>query len=49
MCFKNVYDPSCTDLFLTNSVLSFQHTLTVSSEFSHYKDLNFNDELTFNV
>ena len=29
-CFKNVSNPSCIDVFLTNSALSFQHTLTVS-------------------
>ena len=29
-CFKNVSNPSCIDLFLTNSALSFQNTQTVS-------------------
>ena len=35
-CFKNVSNPSCIDLFLTNSVLSFQHTETVSTGLSDF-------------
>ena len=38
-CFKNVSNPSCIDLFLTNSVLSFQHTLTVSCGLSDFHKL----------
>ena len=29
-CFKSIANPNCTDLFLTDSNLSFQHTETVS-------------------
>ena len=29
-CFKSISNPSCVDLFLTNSALSFQSTKTVS-------------------
>ena len=36
MCFKNASNPSCIDLILTNSALSFQHTLTVSCELSDF-------------
>ena len=47
--FKNVSNLSCIDLILTNSALSFQHTLTVSCGLSdfHKLVLNFNDELIF--
>ena len=38
-CFKNVSNPSCIDLFLTNSALSFQHTLTVSCGLSDFHKL----------
>ena len=38
-CFKNVSNPSCIDLFLTNSALSLQHTLTVSCELSDFNKL----------
>ena len=37
--FKNVSNPSCIDLFLTNSALSLQHTLTVSCELSVFHKL----------
>ena len=30
-CFKSIANPNCTDLFLTDSNLSFQHTETVST------------------
>ena len=30
-CFKNVYNPSCIDLFLTNRPRSFQNTLTIET------------------
>ena len=29
-CFKNVENPSCIDLFITNSPLSFQHTAAIN-------------------
>ena len=34
--FQNVSNSSCIDIFLTNSALSFQHTLTVSSGLSDF-------------
>ena len=37
-CFKSIENPSCIDLFLTNSSNSFQHTQTISSGLSdHHK------------
>ena len=38
-CFKNVSNPSCIDLFLTNNALSFQHTETVSTGLSDFHKL----------
>ena len=38
-CFKNVSNPSCIDLFLTNNALSFQHTETVSTGLSDFHEL----------
>ena len=38
-CFKNVSNPSCIDLLLTNSALSFQHTETVSTGLSDFHKL----------
>ena len=38
-CFKNVTNPSCIDLFLTNNALSFQHTETVSIGLSDFHKL----------
>ena len=35
-CFKSIPSPTCIDLFLTNSNLSFQHTETVSTGLSHF-------------
>jgi exonuclease III len=35
-CYKNVDNPSCIDLFLTNSSLSFQHTTTVETGLSDF-------------
>ena len=35
-CFKNIDDPSCIDLFLTNSSPSFQHTTTVETGLSDF-------------
>ena len=35
-CFKNVSNPSCIDVFLTNSALSFRHTLTISCGLSDF-------------
>ena len=32
-CFKNLLNPSCIDLFITNSPLSFQNTEAVSMDF----------------
>ena len=35
-CFKSVENPSCIDLFLTNSALSFQNTTTVETGLSDF-------------
>ena len=35
-CFKNTLNPSCIDLFITNSPLSFQTTIAVSNGLSDY-------------
>ena len=34
-CFKSLENPSCIDLFLTNSPLSFQNTVTMSTGLSY--------------
>ena len=35
-CFKNVENPSCVDLFITNSYRSFQHTQVFSTGLSDF-------------
>ena len=35
-CFKNIENPSCIDLFITNSLYSFQNTKAISSGLSDY-------------
>ena len=35
-CFKNVLNPSCIDLFIKNSPLSFQNTISVSNGLSDF-------------
>ena len=35
-CFKNPLNPSCIDLFLTNSPQSFQNTSTISTGLSDF-------------
>ena len=35
-CFKSITNPTCIDLFLTNSNLSFQPTETVSTDLSDF-------------
>ena len=35
-CFKSIDNPSCIDLFLTNSAPSFQHTTTVTTGLSDF-------------
>ena len=35
-CFKNPYNSSCIDLFLTNHPRSFQNTLTIETAISHF-------------
>ena len=35
-CFKNALNPSCIDLFITNSILSFQNTIAVSNGLSDF-------------
>ena len=36
LCFKNVFNPSCVDLFITNSPKSFQHTQSFSCGLSDH-------------
>ena len=38
-CFKNPDKPSCIDLFLTNSYLSFQNTTTVATGLSDFHNM----------
>ena len=38
-CYKSIQNPTCIDLFLTNSPLSFQHTTTVSNGLSDFHKL----------
>ena len=38
-CFKNEFNPSCIDLFMTNSPLSFQNTMAVSSGLSDFNKM----------
>ena len=38
-CFKSIDKPSCIDLFLTNSPLSFQNTATVTTGLSDFHKL----------
>ena len=35
-CFKNVLNPSCIDLFITNSPLSSQNTVAVTNGLSDF-------------
>ena len=35
-CFKNAFNLSCIDLFITNSTLSFQNTIAVSNGLSDF-------------
>ena len=35
-CFKNALNPSCNDLFITNSSLSFQNTIAISNRLSDF-------------
>ena len=35
-CFKSIENPSCIDLFLTNSAASFQNTTTVTTGLSDF-------------
>ena len=45
-CFKNMQNPSCIDLLLTNNSCAFQQTTTVCSGLSHCHKLVFNTVLT---
>ena len=38
-CFKNALNPSCIDLFITNSHLSFQNTTAVSNGLSDFHEM----------
>ena len=35
-CFKNMQNPSCIDLLLTNNVYAFQQTITICADLSEY-------------
>ena len=35
-CFKNVLNPSCIDLFITNSPLNFQNIISISNGLSDF-------------
>jgi len=35
-CFKNIENPSCVDLFITNSYRSFQNTKVLSTGLSDF-------------
>ena len=39
-CFKNVLNPSCIDLFITNKYRSFQNTLAVSTGLSDFHKMS---------
>ena len=39
-CFKSLDNPSCIDLFLTNSVQSFQNTTTVATGLSDFHKMS---------
>ena len=38
-CFKSVLNPSCIDLLITNSLLSFQNTIAVSNGLSGFRNM----------
>ena len=38
-CFKNPYNTSCIDLFLTNRPRSFQNTLTIETVISDFNKM----------
>ena len=38
-CFKNIDNPRCIDLFITNCCRSFQNTTTVSTGLSDFHDM----------
>ena len=38
-CYKNIYNPSCIDLFLTNSAKSFESTCTIETGLSDFHKL----------
>ena len=35
-CFKNLENPRCIDLFITNSIMSFQNTIAVAAGLSDF-------------
>ena len=39
ICFKNPLNPSCIDLFIANSPLSFQNTIAVSNGLSNFQKM----------
>ena len=38
-CFKNLYNPSCIDIFLTNRPWSFQSTVTIGTYISDFRKM----------
>ena len=38
-CFKNELNPSCIDLFIINSPLSFQNTIAFSNRLSNFHNM----------
>ena len=38
-CFKNVLNPSCIDLFIANSPLTFQNTIAVTNGLSDFHNI----------
>ena len=38
-CFKNALNPSCIDLFIKNTTLSFQNTIAISNRLSNFHNM----------
>ena len=39
-CFKNPYNPSCVDLFITNRQKSFQNSTVIGTELSEFQKMS---------
>ena len=46
-CFKDVWNPSCIDVFITNSSLSFQNTIAVTNGLSDFHKRRYRDDKYF--